>query len=413
MQTSDLCTTNSEPVSIVDFGTHNVLEGPDFFNAKIKIDGQLWAGNVEMHIKTSDWYAHHHEEDKNYENVILHVVWENDTPIYRKDNTEIPTLELKNYISTKLLEAHQVLLDKKNVVFINCENNIDDVDEFLLKNWLERLYFERLERKSGFILDILEQTKNDWEKVLFCLLLKNFGLNINGDSFFSIAKALDFSIVRKLQNNVLQLESIMFGMAGLLDDADIVDGYYIALRNEYQFLKNKYSINNEGIIRPGFFKLRPPNFPTIRLSQVANLYTTHKNVFSKLIGANTIEEIYSVFEVSASDYWDNHYVFGKESNKSTKKLTKKFINLLIINTILPVKFCHAKHSGKDVGEEVLKMAASLQKEENNVINGFTKLGVNPENSLESQAVIQMYNEYCSKNKCLQCTIGGSLLNRID
>ncbi len=410
---TDLHTSKNETISVIDYGTHNLHEGPDFFNAKVEIDSQLWAGNVEIHINASDWYAHHHEVDRNYDNVILHVVWEDDATIFRKDNSEIPTLELKKYISKEVLEAYKKLFDKKSVTFINCEKEIKDIDEFLFQNWLERLYFERLERKSGFILETLEQSKNDWEKVLFCMLLNNFGLNINGNSFLSLAQALDFSVVRKLQNDAFQLESVFYGMTGLLTDNEITDVYYVDLKKEHDFLKNKFTIKDEGVLKPDFFKLRPPNFPTIRLSQIANVYVAHQNMFSKLINANTLQEIYNVFDVSASSYWDNHYVFGKESGKSTKKLTKKFINLLIINTILPIKFCYAKHMGKDVNNEVIKMVTNLKREENSVIDGFIKLNVNVHNTMDSQAVLQLYNEYCTQNKCLQCVVGGSLLNRID
>lgn len=410
---TDLHTSKNEIISVIDYGMHNLYEGPDFFNAKVEIDGQLWAGNVEIHINASDWYAHHHETDKNYDNVILHVVWEDDATIFRKDNSEVPTLELKKYISKEVLDAYKKLFDKKSVTFINCEKEIKDIDPFLFQNWLERLYFERLERKSEFILETLKQSKNDWEKVLFCMLLKNFGLNINGNSFLSLAQALDFSVVRKLQNDAFQLESVFYGMANLLNDDELKDAYYIDLKKEYGFLKNKFTIRDEGVVKPDFFKLRPPNFPTIRLSQIANVYTKHQNVFSKLINANTLQEIYNVFNVSASSYWDNHYVFGKESGKGAKKLTKKFIDLLIINTILPIKFCYAKHMGKDVNNEVIKMATNLKREENSIIDGFIKLNVNVGNAMDSQAVLQLYNEYCKQNKCLQCVVGGNLLNRID
>lgn len=409
LQLTDLVTTNEESVVVINVGLHNHLAGPDFFNSKIDIDGQLWAGNVELHIKSSDWYAHRHEEDVNYDNVILHVVWEDDTSVFRKDGSEIPTLELKKYIPQELLLAYQNLFDKREKTFINCEKDIDAIDSFVFQNWLERLYFERLERKSDLVLELLKQSNNDWEKVMFTMLLKNFGLKINGDSFFSIANTLGFSVVRKIQNNPLQLESILYGLAGFLEDDTMVDSYYLDLKKEYGFLSNKFDIQKEGIQKPEFFKLRPPNFPTIRLSQLASLYSKHQNIFSKIIDATDLDEIYEVFNVSTSEYWNNHFTFGKISKKSSKKLTKTFIDLLVVNTLLPLKFCYAKHMGKEVDEEIITIVSKIKKEENSIISNFKTIGAKAMNAKDSQAMLQLYNEYCTQNKCLQCIVGSSLL----
>lgn len=407
----DLSTTDEEPVSIIDVGSHNHLSGPDFFNAKIEINGQLWAGNAEIHIKSSDWYAHAHEKDPNYQNVILHVVWEDDATIFRKDGSEIPTLELSQYVSKELLQAYQNLFDKKKHSFINCEASISKVDDFLIENWLERLYFERLERKSKFVFQLLEKTNNDWEQVLFSLLLKNFGLKINGEAFLSISNALEFPVVRKLHSNNVQLESVFFGMSHLLEDEVIVDTYYLQLRKEFTFLKKKFDLQNTGVSRPEFFKLRPPNFPTIRLSQLANLYCKHQNLFDKVMNAVSLEELYSIFDISATTYWTNHYTFGKTSKISIKKLTKKFIDLLILNTILPLKFCYANHLGKDVNEKITEISFKIKAEDNTIISNFKNHGQLVRNAKESQAVLQLYNEYCSRNKCLECAVGSSLLQR--
>lgn len=382
------------------------------FNAKVNIGGQLWAGNVEIHLKSSDWYVHGHEKDPNYNNVILHVVWEDDAKILRSDNSEIPTIELKKYISTGLLQSYKNLFDKKDVTFINCEKNIVNVDDFLIKNWLERLYFERLERKSQLILYLLEDSNYDWEKVLFLLLLKNFGLKINGEAFLSLTNALDFSIVRKLRSDTLQLESAFSGMMHLLEDDTITDAYYIQLKKEYQHFKNKFDLKEESVLKPEFFKLRPPNFPTIRLSQLANLYREHQSLFSKIIKTSNLVELYQIFDVSAIPYWNNHFTFGKESKKSIKRLTNKFIYLLIINTILPLKFCYAQASGKDANEEIVHIISNITAEENSIVANFQKKGIETQNAKDSQAVLQLYNEYCTKNKCLQCAVGNSLLNRI-
>ncbi|WP_317042133.1 DUF2851 family protein [Zobellia sp. OII3] len=279
LRLSDLRTSQGESLSIIDFGRHNHLAGPDFFNAQIDIGGQVWAGNVEMHLKSSDWYAHHHEQDTNYNNVILHVVWEDDGDVFRKDNSLIPTLELRKYIPLQLLQTYQSLFDRKNVHFINCEKDIGDFDDFLMKNWLERLYFERLESKAGFVFDLLKKSNNDWEQVLFTFLLKGFGLKINGAAFLSLGAALEFSIFRKQQDSIFQMESLLFGMAHLLEDDTVLDDYYVELKKEYAYQKRKYGLSDAGVQKPDFFKLRPPNFPTVRLSQLANLYAMHQSLF--------------------------------------------------------------------------------------------------------------------------------------
>ncbi|EAR00655.1 DUF2851 family protein [Maribacter sp. HTCC2170] len=411
LQLDDLSSTQNELIEVLEVGEHNHYAGPDFFNAKIKIGSQLWAGNVEIHLNSSDWYAHHHEQDSNYDNVILHVVWNDDATIYRKDNSEIPTLELLQYVPKKVLNSYQKLFDKDNHKFINCENDMAAVEGFVVNNWLERLYFERLMQKTVVVNELLKTSKNDWESVLYTLLLKNFGLKINGESFLSLGKSLDYSVVRKFRKDPLQLESTLFGMTGILEDVSCVDSYYLSMKKEYHYLKHKFNLDETGVLTPGFFKLRPSNFPTIRLSQFSNLYNKNTNLFHKIIGATTKAELYEIFEISASSYWDNHFTFGKVSKRSTKKLTKQFIDLLIINTILPIKFYHAKHLGKDSNETLLSIVNSLRGEDNSVSNRFADLGISIKTAGDSQAILQLYNEYCTKNKCLQCAIGSSLLNR--
>ncbi|HET8735430.1 MAG TPA: DUF2851 family protein [Pricia sp.] len=406
---TDLSGSKSEAIVVVDPGIHNHLAGPDFFNAKVQIDGQLWAGNVEIHVKSSDWYAHHHEQDANYNNVILHVVWDDDGAVFRSDSSEIPTLELRNYIPKTLCNAYQDLFDKRGIGFINCERHIARTDTFILDNWLERLYFERLERKSKFVLDLLHDSKNDWEQVLFALLLKNFGLKINGEAFLGLSRTLDFSTVRKLGPKPLHLESVLYGMAHLLDDGDIPDAYYLQLKKEYAHFKNKFGLQSEGVQKPGFFKLRPANFPTIRLSQLANLYAKRHNLFSAVIHASDLTEFYAIFAVSASPYWNDHFTFGKTSKKSVKRLTKSFIDLLIINSLLPLKFCYAQHRGKEADEEILHIISQIKQEENNIVANFNKHGIAVNDARESQAILQLYNEYCIRNKCLQCAVGSRLL----
>lgn len=385
------------------------MAGPDFFNAKISIAGQLWAGNVEIHVKSSDWHAHGHEKDPAYENVILHVVWEKDVPVYRKGQNEIPTLELKGYVAESLLEEYRNLLDKEGKRFINCERDLAHMDGFIVGNWLERLYFERLERKSKQVEERLNRTKNDWEQVLFSLLLQNFGSTINKDSFASLAQVLDYTIIRKIQNDPFKTESVFFGLMGLLED-DFTDQYYIKLKKEYDYLAAKFDFDRTAVLKPDFFKLRPANFPTLRLSQLAHIYAQHPNLFSKVVQTWDLEDFYAIFRVSASSYWDTRYTFGKSSKKVFKKRpSKSFVHLLLINTILPLKLCYGQRKGIDVNDKIISLISQLKKEENHIIKGFSNVGVKAKNAMESQAIIQLYSEYCTKNRCLQCAIGGTLL----
>ena len=402
----NLKTSNGEEIIIISVGQYLELAGPDFFNAQITIDNQKWAGNVEIHLKSSDWYVHQHERDSGYENVILHVVWENDTAIFRSDNSEIPVLELKNYVDRETVLNYQSLLSPKSWIF--CEKQIKDVDDFVLKNWQERLFFERLERKSQPIFDLLEKTSQDWEAVLFLLLAKNFGLNTNGEIFMKIAHSIPFSVIRKESFEVENLEALLFGSAGLLD-LEKEDNYYKDLKFRYFYLLHKYQIDKTFVEPVQFFKHRPDNFPTIRLSQLANLYHTHQNLFSKISTINSLNSIYEIFQITASNYWQNHYQFDKESPKKKKMLSKSFIDLLVINTIIPLQFAYAKSIGKETSEDLILLLNEISSEKNAIMDKFSSFGIIPKNGFESQSLLQLKNEYCNKSKCLECAIGIELL----
>lgn len=410
LRSGELTTSGGEAVQVLEVGTHNMLAGPDFFNSKIVIGGQLWAGTVEIHIKSSDWYAHHHEMDPNYNNVILHVVWEDDIAVFRKDNSQIPTLALGQYISSGILDAYRKLFQKKENKFINCGKGIRNVTPLVWGNWLERLYFERLERKWNLIGQLLEESQNDWERVFFAMMAKNFGLRINGELFLDIAKRLDFNMVRKIQGNTLQLESVFFGMAGLLSEEIQGDDYYNGLKKEYGYLRKKFRITDGPEQKPQFFMLRPANFPTIRLSQLANLYVKERNLFDKVMAARNLGDLYKVLDVSASPYWDTHFTFGKVSGTGRRKLTTKFMDLVVINTVLPMKFGYSQYIGSDVDEEIIDIISLIKPESNSVMAKFQELGVPFSSALESQALLQLYNEYCIRNKCLQCAVGHGLLS---
>ena len=407
----NLKTTSGDVIIVSSVGHHNDDSGPDFFNGQLEIDGQLWAGNIEIHIKSSDWYKHRHEVDKNYDNVILHVVWEHDVEVFRKDQSIIPTLELKNYINSKLLNNYRKLFNKQQQ-WINCEKDIGAVDNFILENWLERLYLERLERKSLEINALLRASNNNWEAVFFKMLFKNFGLKVNGDAFFSVASSFEFSMIRKLHSNLLHIEALLYGQSGLLD-VPHEDVYFRALIKEYDFLKQKFQLSTNGIVPVQFFRLRPQNFPTIRMSQLANLYHKSQNIFSKAIEIQTTSEAYKLFEIGVSNYWETHFTFSKVSKASNKKLSKAFIDLVLINTIVPIKFAYAKHLGKDANDGILKLIREIKPETNSIINKFKELKISADSAFKTQALLQLKNDYCFKNKCLSCAIGNTLLNNYE
>ncbi|MEZ4797481.1 MAG: DUF2851 family protein [Flavobacteriaceae bacterium] len=405
----NLVTTEFEAIEIASVGEHNLNSGPDFFNAQIRIADQLWAGNVEIHLKSSDWYLHNHETDKTYDNVILHVVWEHDTDVFRKDNSKLPTLILKDFVSEATIKNYSALMSKAKK-WINCENDFGVVDDFLLQNLLERLYIERLEAKSGVILELLKSSNNDWETVLFKMLAKNFGLKVNGDAFYSLANSVDFSVLRKLQPNIKQLEALLFGQADLLNTS-YEDAYYLSLQKEYKFLKQKFKLNNDGVIPFQYFRLRPTNFPTIRIAQLAMLYHTHHNLFSKVIGLNKLKDFYNLFAIQTTTYWQSHYTFGKTSKPIKKTISKAFVDLLLINTIIPLQFCYEKQKGNNNHENILKLIQEIKPEKNSIVDKFQSLKPVPNSAMQSQALLQLKNAYCDKNKCLQCAVGNSILGK--
>jgi hypothetical protein len=405
--TLNLKTFNSEHITIINVGQYLELAGPDFFNAQIIIGDQKWAGNVEIHLKSSDWYVHHHEKDSAYENVILHVVWEHDTEIFSKNNIEIPVLELNNYVDKTTLDNYQFLIKPKSWIF--CEKEINAIDDFIFNNWKERLFFERLERKSLPIQELLAETNNDWETVLFCLLAKNFGLNTNGDVFFKIAKSIPFSIIRKESHEQLSLEALLFGNAGLLD-GEKEDNYYKDLKSRFDYLSHKYQIGRSVFEPVQFFKHRPDNFPTIRLSQLAGLYHVEHNLFSKVSTSNSLASIYALFKVGALDYWQEHYQFDKKSPVKKKTLSKSFVDLIVINTLIPILFAFAKSQGKEISENLFNLINEVSPEKNVIIDKFDSFGIKSTNAFETQSLLQLKNEYCNKSKCLECAIGMELLN---
>ena len=403
---TQLKTHLNENLEINHFGQYLQNAGPDIFNAQISINQQKWAGNIEIHIKSSDWYLHHHEKDSNYDNVILHVVWDNDTPVFRKDNSEIPTLELKNYVPISEINKYQSLISSKS--WINCESQITEIDDFIWNNWLESLFLNRLERKSEIIDNRLLETNNNWEAVFFEMLAKNFGLNTNGDCFLQLAQSIPFSIIRKESFSSENLEALLFGKLNLLEGS-MEDEYFNKLQNNWKYLKIKYKLQEELGLIPQFFKLRPDNFPTIRLSQLIHLISNKQNLFSQLILANSYTEIKDLLKSETSEYWKSHYNFSKKSKVSNKILSTSFIDLLIINTIIPIKFSYEKNLGKLNFEELISLLESIPSEKNSIIEKFSEFRVKSLNAFQSQSLLELKNEYCNKNKCLNCAVALQLL----
>ena len=402
-----LRTTNKHKIEVFKSGNLNTNTGPDFFNAQLKIDNQIWAGNVEMHLKSSDWYLHKHEEDANYDAVILHVVWEHDAEVFMKNNESLPTLELKNFVDKNVFSNYQSLFFSQNK-WILCEDEIANTDQFLLKNWQERLYFERLEQKSIMIKELLKDANDNFEAVLFQLITKNFGLKVNGDSFLQLAKSFDFSTLRKVRLEEHQLTALFFGQAGFLGE-NLQEEYHILLKKEYEYLKHKFKLNPIPKGQFQFFRMRPQNFPTIRLAQLASLFFMHQNLFSKLISISKKEDFYKLFSIDVAEFWKTHYTFETESKKSVKKLTKSFVDLLLINTIIPLKFVYLQNRGEVKEDDILKLITQISSEKNSVISNFSNLKTDAKNAFESQALLQLKNNYCAKKRCLQCAIGNNLL----
>ena len=403
----ELCTTKGESLKIHKTGFLNVLQGPDFNNALIEIDHQKWAGNIEIHVKSSDWYAHQHQKDKNYNNVILHVVYEHDVEIFDLHSNEIPTLELKNFVSEKVLNNYEKLM-KNTQQWIFCEENIKEIDLFKLNNWLERVYVERLERKVEEITKIYKSTDNDWEATLFLTMVKYFGGNLNGQIFLEAFSQVDFSIIRKQIVNKTSY-SFLCGLLGLLEDKGVEDVYYQNLQKEFAYQKQKYQLEDLQKVSLHFYGCRPQNFPTIRLAQLIAFYEEHSSVFNKILTlGNDIHRYKDLFNVKVNEYWQEHYHFGKPSKKSSKQISKGFVDLLLINVVIPVLFLYAKTKGEE-DAYLLELMYEIPQEKNSIISKFNQLGIKTTSALQTQALLTLKKEYCDKERCAECSVGVELM----
>ena len=397
-----------ENLEILSFGVYNSLSGPDFQNAKLIIGEQQWAGNVEMHLKSSYWYAHGHESDPAYRNVILHVVWEHDIDVFDGNNQPIPTLELRNLIAPELLERYKTTIASAHQ-FIPCEREYFSVPTITSVGWSERLFVERLEEKAAAVYELRKDVNSDWEKVLFCMLLKSFGGTVNGEAFLQLGKQLDFSIIRKERSHALHLEALLLGQAGLLPKKSELT-YPQELAQNYSYLQQKYNLTTSSL-KIHFTGLRPQGFPTIRLSQLAQLYEAHEGLFSQLIEANTPTAMKQLFSVGVSAFWETHYTFSKSSKKVKKPISASLVTLIWINVVIPLKYAYYQYLGKDMSESLIAEIRSVPPESNNIISQFGLLGASVLTAFDTQALLQQYKHYCQHKRCLNCAIGISILGR--
>jgi len=404
---TDLCTTQGETIDLYDTGTYNTDGGPDFSNARLKIGDTKWAGNVEIHLLSHDWQLHGHQKNKAYDSVVLHVVYEENAPAFRTTGKAIPCLELKGRFDEALVDKYLQLIDNEEV--IPCAQHLLDVSTFTKTMWLERLIVERLERKSADVRVQLEAQGSDWEEVFYQFLAANFGAKINAEPFRQVAHSLPQKVLAKHSDSQLQLEALLFGQAGFLQE-DLSDDYPRELQKEYRFLQKKYQLTPIPKARWQFLRLRPASFPTIRLAQFAALTFRSNRLFSHLLEVQTIKDVEELFDVQMSDYWQTHYTFDKDSKNIKKSLGKKTIELFIINTIVPFLFLYGKIRDDEAAtKKALQFMEALPSENNRIIRDWISLDIRPNSAYESQALIQLKNEYCNKKKCLQCAIGHAIL----
>ena len=393
-------------LEILDFGRWNFDSGPDFLFGKIKTNGLVIAGNIELHVKSSDWIFHKHSGNPEYENIIAHVVFIHDIELEEFTNKNIPTLELKDYIDHTVLSRYESL--QQETQFIPCEK-IFDVKDFPF-NFHEENLLKKLDEKSIEIEHSLHLYQNNYEAILFHQLAYAFGLKVNALIFKQLAESLDYTIFNKIRQNQTQLEALLFGICNWLEKP--VDEQTKIWKREFEFLKVKYQLP-EFHTHPKFSKLRPPNFPTIRLSQLASLYHQNQNLFSKLINIKNIEEINQLFStVKASEYWDHRFNFGKISPvQGEKSLTKEFVELILINAVLPLKYTYHKNTDENIPDEILTLYQNISPEKNTIIDQWKSLKVKPKNALETQSLLFYYKDFCQKKECLRCSIGNRLMNR--
>lgn len=403
----NLKTTEGVPVTVVKPGIHNKDAGPDFFDARIRIGKTLWVGNVEIHINASSWNEHNHQRDPAYNNVVMHVVYTDDMPVKNAANQLIPTLALNHLIDTNFFRKYEQLIKCKQ--WIACQSQVKNVDDFVKNKWLERIGAERLERKSIPIQHDLKFYNNNWQDVFYIHLSKYLGMKINAAPFTLLAKSLPLNLLAKHKNDRFQLEALLYGTAGMLNES-FTDPYPLNLKKEYAFLSKKYSLQALDNQVWKFFRLRPPAFPTLRISMLAGLIFKSDHLFSTLLEIDDTDQFFQFFDVSASPYWDHHYRFEKPAKESRKKLGVDSIETLLINTVTPFLFLYGiQKDNQAYRSKAIKLLEKLSPEKNSITKNCEKLGFVNKTAFDSQALLELKEEYCDKKKCLDCMIGDRLL----
>ena len=403
----ELCTTTGTTIEVIDSGLPNTNAGPDFFNAKLKLNDTLWVGNVEIHTKTSDWHKHGHTNDSAYDNVILHVVNESNGQVFRKNGEEIPQLVLP--IPPGIKGRYAEL--KATEIQPPCYTILSTLPKLNVHAWLSALQVERFQQKANLIAERLKRLNNHWEDAFFITLARNFGFGLNGDTFEAWANGLPFRAIDKHRDNLTQIEAFFFGQAGLLEE-ECSDEYYLKLQKEYRYLRHKFSLNESlNSSRWKFLRLRPGNFPHVRLAQLASLYHREQALFSRLMEAETTDVVRKILSnISTSSYWEEHFVFQKSSLHRPKQVGANALNLIIINTIVPFLYAYGMHKGNDVlCHRATRFLEELKAENNHIIRMWEGAGLAAENAADSQALIQLKKEYCDKRNCLRCRFGYEFL----
>lgn len=399
---ADLVTEEGEALQIIHPGTLNTNQGPDFSDAKIKTGNTTWAGSIELHINSSDWKNHKHSGDKHYKNVILHVVWNHDEQL----GLPFSTLILHDKIPKLLLSRYDELMNAKS--FIPCEKNIQQVNTITLQAWKERLLVERLQNKTELILNYQEKNNNHWEESFWWLLAKNFGVSVNSVAFEKIAQSISINILAKHKEQIHQTEALLFGQAGLLNN-DFKEDYPKLLQREYRFLQKKYGLPKmeASLI---FLRMRPSNFPTIRLAQLAMLVHKSLHLFSTIKESKDIKDIKKLLRVTANDYWHYHYMIDEPAAFKKKKLGEQMLNNILINTVIPILFAYGHYQQEEsYKEKAMQWLEEIGAEKNSITKGFTALKIANKTAFDSQALIQLKNEYCNKKRCLDCSVGNKLI----
>jgi hypothetical protein len=407
---SQLFDKDSGVIEVLSPGEYNTDSGPDFFNTRLSISGTHWAGNTEIHLTSSDWFRHGHHTDHAYDNVILHLVYKNDAEVYTASGRKLITIELR--FDNNLWDNYLTLVNSPMI--IACSKYIRQIDQFYMHHWLWSLTITRLERKSADIEIILTRTGNDWEETLYRLVSRYFGFRVNTDPFEMLASRLPLKVIRRHADNLLQVESLLFGTAGLLDQAlfkeTVTDEYYSLLCREYRTLSSKYSLEPlDGWIWK-FHRLRPANFPTLRIAQLAILLASGDGLFSRVLDCKNSDELRNLFSVSASEYWDTHYNFGTTCKKQQKHAGRQSIDLLLINALVPLLFVYGKLKG--INEKCVlatDILESIPPEDNHLIDDYINAGLIPESAFTTQALIELRNHYCRSHMCLECHIGAKLI----